>query len=93
MEYITEKRGGWDEWSDEYTTILGLRIPDGTEFRTNRIKAFTDTEGNDLNVDLPQRDEIGSTLFIERLDPYEQWEMSLDEFADRVDLEERTVSL
>lgn len=87
MEYITEARGGWDEWSDKYEIILGVRI-NGKEFDRFLKEKFTNKDGNLLRVDFPRRNEIGSEITIEQHDPeYKQWKVeSLNEFEDIVDV-------
>lgn len=94
MEYVTERRGGWDEWSDEYKAIVGVLIG-GTEHSRFIDNEFTDTDGNPVEVEFPMRDEIDSTIDVERYDPeYEIWEArSLDEFESAVDVDSMTVDV
>jgi hypothetical protein len=69
MEYITETRGGWDEWSDRYELICGLRFSDGTEIPSTRIEQFTDQDGNKIVIELPHRDRISNSIRVERTEP------------------------
>lgn len=71
MDYITEKRGGWDEWSDEYEQIIGLKLDTGKVIETRFIDDFfTDTDGYRLEVELPPRRIIGEDeITIERYNP------------------------
>lgn len=93
MEYITERRGGWDEWGDPYEVILRVVI-NGKEFDRYVKDVFTDENGNKLEVDFPTRKEIGMEITIERYDPtYESWKVrSLNEFEDLVDVSSMTIS-
>lgn len=54
--YITELRGGWDEWTDKYKEIMGIRIKNhefyGKDFMDG---SFIDKEGNILEVTFPPR--------------------------------------
>lgn len=95
MEYITERRGGWDEWGDEYEAIMGVCIG-GEEFsRFIDDGAFTDADGNEVEVEFPMRDEIDSEILIERYEPeYEVWVAhSLSEFEEAVDVDSMTVAV
>lgn len=94
MEYVTERRGGWDEWSDEYKAIVGV-IMGGAEYGRFLDDVFTDTDGNSVEVEFPMRDEIDSMIDIERYDPeYEIWEArSLDDFEVAVDVDSMTVDV
>jgi hypothetical protein len=88
MEYLTEHRGGWDEWEDEYEAVIGLIFSDGTEYRQRNFKdMFEDKDGNQLEVELPRRTSIGDNeICIERYDPeYESWFLTLSELEDHID--------
>jgi len=95
MRYITERRGGWDEWSDEYEAILGVRIGDTEYSRFIDDGEFTDANGNELEVEFPMRDEIDSEILIERYEPeYEVWVAhSLSDFEEVVDVSSLTVKV
>lgn len=94
MEYITEVRGGWDEWSDEYEVILGVII-DNKEYDRVVKDTFVDENGNQLDVEFPLRKEIGRTISIERYEPeYQLWEVeSLSNFEDVFDSLEMTIAV
>ena len=87
MEYITETRGGWDEWSDEYTQILGLRLDTGETIKTGCIDdKFVDTDGNRVEVDLPQRNRIGDEITVERYEPeYDVSSLTLSQLDNYID--------
>lgn len=70
MDYITEKRGGWDEWSDEYNQVIGLELETGETIETRFIdNFFTDPDGNRIEVELPSRKRVGDEITLERYDP------------------------
>lgn len=59
MNYITEKRGGWDEWSEEFETIVGLK---SEEFEVQSIvidetcsSFFRHKKGYPVEVELPRK--------------------------------------
>lgn len=95
MNYITERRGGYDEWSDEYESILGIQLGDGKEVRGRKITEFTDKKGNDLDIELPMRRGIGETITIERYTPsYEYLQVpSLSVLSNHTDLEKRCIDI
>jgi hypothetical protein len=56
LEYITEKRGGYDEWSDTYKAIIGIKIGDSEiEKRFFYDGKFIDENGDILEVNIPGR--------------------------------------
>lgn len=93
MEYITETRGGYDEWSDKREAIVGLRLDNGTEIRTRQINNWlTDENGNNVEIELPlQKAGQYMDLTVERYESeYEFWEFnSLSEFEQAVDIENK----
>lgn len=57
VEYITEKRGGFDEWSDTYEAIVGVKIA-GMNLGKKRFfneGRFVDKNGDLLEVNIPGR--------------------------------------
>jgi hypothetical protein len=94
MEYITETRGGYDEWSDKREAIVGLRLDNGTEIRTRQINNWlTDENENNVEIELPlQRTHQYMNITVERYEPeYEIWEFnSLSEFEQSIDIENET---
>lgn len=84
MEYITETRGGWDEWSDEYSQVLGLRLDTGETIETRFISdRFVDTNGNKVEIELPGRKRIGDEITVERYEPeYSVSSLTLNQLED-----------
>lgn len=93
MEYITEIRGGYDEWSDEYRSVLGLELETGDKIMSRIINdTFTDESGNKLEVELPMRANYDQKITIERYDPeYTYWDVSKNTFAEAVDPQSMTI--
>lgn len=86
FQLITERRGGWDEWSREYRAVVGVSFPDGTERMALR---FDDTfewyDGRQLVVEFPQRVH-DRDITIECYEPeYEYVEVSIKEFNEAVE--------
>lgn len=94
MEYITEPRGGWDEWSDKYEQIQGLKLDTGEVINTRFIdNQFVDTNGNRIEVELPARKRIDEEITVERYEPdYSVSSLSLRQFANYLNQETKVVS-
>lgn len=95
MEYITERRGGWDERSDEYKAIIGVKIGGRDFSRFVDDGELTDTNGNEVAVEFPMRDTIDSEILIERYEPeYSVWVAhSLQDFEEVVDEDAMTIEV
>lgn len=94
MEYIIEYRGGFDEWSDEYKAVLGVRLADGTEISRFPNDIFTDQNGNELEVEFPARRHSDRDIKIERYaESYKHWGVSsLSKLEDATDEENRVIN-
>lgn len=93
MEYLTEKRGGWDEWSDEYSQIQGLRLDTGELIETRFIdNVFTDKDGHLVQVELPPKIEISYDIKLERYEPeYEYLSVTLSDLGGFIDQGEHII--
>lgn len=86
FQYIVEKRGGYDEWSDEYNAVVAISFPDGSEFRTRFFDdEFETAEGHTLQVEFPSRPN--DSISVEQYDPsYDHWEISsINKFTEKIE--------
>lgn len=92
MDYITEKTGGWDEWSDEYNQVMGLELDTGKTIETRFIEdLFMDLDGNTIKVELPMR-RVGKEITLERYNPsYTVTSVTLRQLEDHIDQERQTI--
>lgn len=74
MEYDITKLNEQDEQLHTTKKIIGLII-NGTEYPGRLIPDFTDSDGNQLTVELPiQKNSVNTTIYIEKERPeYEEW--------------------
>lgn len=88
FRFVVEQRGGWDEWSDKYQAVVGLKTPDDDVLtRTEVHDGFEAGDGGKINVDLPMR--YGDNMTVEWYDPeYRYEEVSISEFEDMIDNDE-----
>lgn len=95
MEYISERRGGWDEWSDEYKQITGLRLDNGDEIRGRYIDdMFTDKNNTPVKVELPMRMSrtYNDGVTVERHEPeYQVIVLKLGVFSEYINLSSNTI--
>jgi hypothetical protein len=86
MEYVTKRRGGFDEWSDVYEEVTAV-IVDGSEYPRRTEEVFVDEASRPLTVEFPPRPK--ERITIERYeDGYRVWESpSLSSFESSVDEE------
>lgn len=86
FQYIVEKRGGYDEWSDAYNAVIAISFPDGSEFRTRFFDdEFETADGHALQVEFPSRPN--DSISVEQYEPsYEHWEISsINKFTEKVE--------
>lgn len=91
MEFITETRGGWDEYSDSYQAVLGIEFETGERIESRVIEDFTDSDGCRVVIELPMRTHGEITIELYGDEGYAFGEVSRSDFESVIDSTDRVV--
>lgn len=87
VSFVTEIRGGWDEWSDERKVIVSIETPDGTlsPHGTVRVKRDGEEFEGDLEPVTPAGEVSGNKTRVKVSSwtpEFDSGPLTEDEFAD-----------